>query len=903
MKRLRGVSVVIATTAVVISVIPTIPVAGAAGGTADRFYVVGFRAFPRGLQPGERFLGATVQRVDGVLGFARVSTANPAEFRSRARADARVRYVEPDPELQLIERTPNDPRFGDQYGPQQVRAPEAWDTTLGDLDAKVCVVDTGLRYTHEDVAGARWLGGTDVYNGDANPADDNGHGTHVTGIAAASIDNAKGIAGIANVGIYAVKALSSLGGAPWSTVATAIRWCADNAGPRVVINLSLGSAVGATVLLSAVLYAYGEGALLVAAAGNSGPCSNCVLYPARYQEVVAVTCTTASKSQCGFSSDGPESELAAPGDAILSLSHAGDTLYTTKGGTSMSAPHVAGVAALVWSQVTSLTAENVRQVMRSHAQDLGVGGWDEQFGYGLVDAKATLDAAIVPPPPETRVFIEDFDDGAANGWTMTGLWHVSSICSVPPSIPNYLGYNEDSDCQYSTGARTTGTATFDVDLTGATAATLNFDHRFEKEIYSGGAFDVVRVQVSTNGGSTWTTLRQWDSRNPNQLAWTAHSADLDAYAGGPVKLRFFFDSVDTIANNFAGWFLDDVEVTAAQPGNQPPVANAGADQTVADDDGSGGETVSLDGTGSTDADGTITSYEWREGGSPIATGPAPSVTLGVGTHVVSLTVTDDDGAAGTDDVVITVRANEPPTAGFSSTVVGLRVDVDGSASSDADGTIAGYAWTWGDGTPDGSGVAAGHTYAASGTYTITLTVTDNGGATGSTSQVVMAGEARVFFEDFDDGAANGWTLTGLWHVSSLCSVPPSPPNYLGYNKDSDCRFSTGARTTGVATFDVDLTGRTAATLNFDHRFEKETYSGGAYDVMRVQVSTNGGSTWITLKQWDSRNPNQLTWTAHSADLDAYAGGPVKLRFFFDSVDNISNSYAGWFLDDVEVTAS
>ena len=902
MRRFRATAVVVATTTALVSASSAISVARGPDGVGNQFYVVGFRSLPRSLGSGDRFLGATVQRVDPMLGFARVVAANPSEFRSKAKADPRVRYVEQDPELQLIEFTPNDPRYAEQYGPQHVRTPEAWDTTLGDLDAKVCIVDTGVRYTHEDVAGFRWLGGTDFFNGDPDPMDDNGHGTHVAGIAAASINNGKGIAGLANVGIYGVKVLSSVGSAPWSTVASGIRWCADNAGSRVVINMSLGGSVGATVLQDAVRYAYGKGALLVAAAGNSGPCSNCVLYPAKYQEVVAVTCTTASKSQCAFSSDGPESELAAPGDLILSAWSSGDAAYATKSGTSMSSPHVSGVAALVWSQVTDLTNAGLRQHMRDEAQDLGGPGWDELFGYGLVDAKATLDAALVPPPPESRVLFEDFDDGVANGWTLSGLWHLSSVCSVPPSIPNYLGYNKDSDCRFSTGARTTGTATFDVDLTARTAATLNLAHRFEKEVYAGGAFDVMRVQVSTNGGSTWTTLRQWDSRNPNQLAWTPQSVDLDAYAGAPVKLRFFFDSVDNVANAYAGWLVDNVEVTAAVT-NQPPVANAGPDQTVADADNSGGEAVTLDGTGSTDPDGTITSYEWRESGAPIATGPTASVTLGVGAHLVSLTVTDDGGAADSDDVVITVRANEPPTAAFSSTVVGLTVDVDGTASSDADGTIAGYAWTWGDGTPDGSGVTASHTYATPGNYTVTLTVSDNGGATGSISKTVAAGEARVLFEDFDDGAANGWALTGLWHVSSLCSVPPSTPNYLGYNKDSDCRFSTGARTTGVATFDADLTGRTAATLNFNHRFEKETYSGGAYDVMRVQVSMNGGSTWITLKQWDSRNPNQLAWTAYSADLDVYAGGPVKLRFFFDSVDHISNSYAGWFLDDVEVTAS
>jgi len=563
MRRLRATAVVVATTAALVSVSSAISVARGPDGVGNQFYIVGFRSLPRTLGSGDRFLGATVHRVDTVLGFARVVAANPSEFRSRAKADPRVRYVEQDPELQLIEFTPNDPRYAEQYGPQHVRAPEAWDTTLGDLDARVCIVDTGVRYTHEDVAGSRWLGGTDFYNGDPDPLDDNGHGTHVAGIAAASVNSGQGIAGLANVGIYGVKVLSSAGGAPWSTVASGIRWCADNAGPRVVINMSLGASIGATVLQDAVKYAFGKGALLVAAAGNSGPCSNCVLYPAKYPEVAAVTCTTASKSQCGFSSDGPESELAAPGDAILSLSHAGDTLYTTKSGTSMSTPHVAGVAALVWSQATDLTNADLRQHMRNEAQDLGGPGWDELFGYGLVDAKATLDAALVPPPPESRVLFEDFDDGVANGWTLTGLWHLSSVCSVPPSIPNYLGYNKDSDCRFSTGARTTGTATFDVDLTARTAATLNLAHRFEKEVYAGGAFDVMRVQVTTNGGSTWTTLRQWDSRNPNQLAWTAHSADLDAYAGGPVKLRFFFDSVDNISNNYAGWFLDDVEVTAS----------------------------------------------------------------------------------------------------------------------------------------------------------------------------------------------------------------------------------------------------------------------------------------------------------------------------------------------------
>jgi hypothetical protein len=662
------------------------------------------------------------------LHFIRVSTRNPSQFRALAASDRRVRYVEPDPEILLIDALPNDPRFGQQYGPQHVRAPEAWDITRGGLDARVCVLDTGIRYTHEDIAGARWLGGTDLYNGDADPWDDNGHGTHVTGIAAASINNGKGIAGIANVGIQSVKVLSPTGTGPLSLVASGIRWCADNGGPRVVINMSLGSSVGTTALSDAVAYAYAKGALLVSAAGNAGPCTNCVDYPGKYPEVIPVTCTTSTGVQCGFSSDGPESELAAPGDRVLSSWHSSDTAYSYQSGTSMSTPHVSGVAALVWSQATSLTNTSLRDRLRINAQDLGPAGRDELYGFGLVDAKKTLDSLSQPSLPEARVYLENFDDGVADDWTRSGLWHVSSACSTPPSAPRYLGYNEDSDCDYSTGARTSGAAGLDVNLTGKVAATLWFSHRFEKESYATSAFDVMLVEVSTDAGGSWTTLRQWDSRNANQLAWTEHSVDLDAFAGRVLKLRFSFDSRDEVANAYDGWFLDNVEVTAAAPG-----------------------------------------------------------------------------------------------------------------------------------------------------------------------------EARLAYESLDDGVADGWSLTGLWHVSSACSTPPSAPNYLGFNEDSDCEYSTGARVLGMATFDVNLTGKTAATLTFAHRFEKESNTA-SYDAMRVRVSRDGGSTWTLLKQWDARDPNQLTWTVVSLDLDPYTGGPLKIRFYFDSVSGAANNFDGWFLDNIEVTA-
>jgi thermitase len=454
----------------------------------EQFYVVGFHAVPPGLTSGSDFLGARVARVDTVLRFARIATTSAPLFEARARSDSRVRYVEPDPEIQLINFTPDDPRYGEQYGPQHVRAPEAWDVAVGDEDARVCILDTGIRYTHEDITGPRWLGGTDLYNGDSDPWDDNGHGTHVAGIAAASINNATGIAGLAQVGIHAVKVLSNNGRGPLSTVASGMRWCADNGGPRVVINMSLGSDVGSTALLDGVQYAFASGALLAASAGNGGPCSNCVEYPAKYAEVIAVTCTTSSDAECDFSSDGPESDLTAPGDDVRSLYHTSDTAYIYGSGTSMSAPHVAGVAALVWSQATTLSHTELRDHLQNTAQDLGATAWDELYGSGIVDARAALNAAsqsdlsITKADPPGRA-----PTGRPMTYTLTvtnnGVDDAQSVLvsdTLPSSVSFESATASQGSCDESAGTVTCGlgavesgaTATVDIVVTPNAVGTI-----------------------------------------------------------------------------------------------------------------------------------------------------------------------------------------------------------------------------------------------------------------------------------------------------------------------------------------------------------------------------------------------------------------------------------------------
>ncbi|HWG91727.1 MAG TPA: S8 family serine peptidase [Candidatus Thermoplasmatota archaeon] len=358
--------------------------------------IVGFYEFPSEVSPGAPLLGGRVVGSVPGLGFVLVEAASVDTVVAAAVSDPRVRYVEEDTVRQWVRFTPNDPSFRSQYGPQLVRAPEAWDVTRGTVLRVVCVVDSGLRATHEEFLGPRYQGGYDFVGKDADPADDHGHGTHVAGIAAGALHNGKGIAGLGNLGLRVAKVLDAEGRSPTSRVAEGIHWCVQNGAH--VINLSLGGEGNSPTLRIAVEAAAAANVLVVASAGNDGPCpGGCVGYPARYSAAMAVGCVTATKALCWFSSTGIHVEVAAPGESILSAYHSGDASYARMSGTSMSAPHVAGAAALLWSYVPTLTAGQVREVLRDTAQDLGAAGCDVGFGHGLLDVKAALDAAALSP--------------------------------------------------------------------------------------------------------------------------------------------------------------------------------------------------------------------------------------------------------------------------------------------------------------------------------------------------------------------------------------------------------------------------------------------------------------------------------------------------------------------------
>jgi trimeric autotransporter adhesin len=204
--------------------------------------------------------------------------------------------------------------------------------------------------------------------------------------------------------------------------------------------------------------------------------------------------------------------------------------------------------------------------------------------------------------------------------------------------------------------------------------------------------------------------------------------------------------------------------------NQPPVARltVGCDQLA----------CTADGSGSTDADGTVAGYAWSFGDGSTGTGATASHSYAApGTYTVTLTVTDDLGATDLASRPVTVSANQAPAAAFSATATGASVAVDGSGSTDADGTVAGYAWDFGDGGT-GTGATASHSYTVSGTYTVTLTVTDDRGATGSVTHPVtvtvpvppLASDTfeRTVASGFGTAdSGGGWTFAGTGSTASV----------------------------------------------------------------------------------------------------------------------------------------
>jgi subtilisin family serine protease len=255
--------------------------------------------------------------------------------------------------------------------------------------AVIGVVDTGVFSTHPDLLG-RVLPGYDFVNNDADPNDDDGHGTHVAGIAAGLANDLTGVAGVAygaNVKVLPVKVCGP-SGCPSSAIVNGIKFAADNGAHA--INLSLGGRFGSTAEQQALQYALSKNSLPFCATGNDGS-PNRVSYPAKFPECVAVGATDWGNARASYSNAGNEIDISAPGgDSENSsgysyiLSAYNDGGYVFMAGTSMATPQAAGLAGLLHANgVTG--ASNIRSRIENTVDDLGASGWDKYFGKGKIN--------------------------------------------------------------------------------------------------------------------------------------------------------------------------------------------------------------------------------------------------------------------------------------------------------------------------------------------------------------------------------------------------------------------------------------------------------------------------------------------------------------------------------------
>jgi thermitase len=295
-----------------------------------------------------------------------------------------VEFAEPDATVEAAD-VPNDPSYPSQWALAKIDAPDAWTTDHGSSSVVVAVVDTGVSLSHPDLASK--IVGSVNFSSSATADDVNGHGSHVAGIIAAATNNGVGVAGLGwNTDLLDVKALDDSGSGLYSNVINGITWAADHGAD--VINLSLGGTMDSPALESAVDYAWSKGAVVVAAAGNSA--SSAPFYPAYYPNAIAVAATTDLDKLASFSDYGDWVDVAAPGISIYSTVPGG---YQYMSGTSMAAPYVSGLAALLFAE--GLTNDQVRSRIQSTADNIGVAG----IGSGRINAYRAVTQTSSPSAP------------------------------------------------------------------------------------------------------------------------------------------------------------------------------------------------------------------------------------------------------------------------------------------------------------------------------------------------------------------------------------------------------------------------------------------------------------------------------------------------------------------------
>jgi thermitase len=425
-------------------------------------------AFKKAKDEALKKVGGKVQRDFPKIGAQHISLPEVKNEQSQearqAALERKKQVLEQDPDVKSVSYNyvgeaswvPNDTHYGKQWALPNIKAPGAWDIERGSRDIKIAMLDSGLDLGHPDLSSytsstARVVGQKDFVNKDSDASDDQGHGTLTTGIAAATTNNSRGVAGVCpNCSLLIAKVLDANNRAQDANVVAGVDWAI---GQRAnVINMSFGLGGKDPALETAIHRAWTQGAVVVAAAGNGGS-NTATVYPAAYPDVIAVAATgggnpftkpdrdtraiypSMSGNYCyrystspdglrycskrvGASNAGDWVDVAAPGKDIYTTTWCDSryvpgkpikcssyaNAYDYAFGTSMAAPHVSGLAGLIFSKggheghPARWSPAEVRSRIESTARDLGTPGKDPIYGYGVINAQAAVGGARCPQP-------------------------------------------------------------------------------------------------------------------------------------------------------------------------------------------------------------------------------------------------------------------------------------------------------------------------------------------------------------------------------------------------------------------------------------------------------------------------------------------------------------------------
>lgn len=517
-----------------------------------------------------------------------VAAILPKTHARSMKGNPNIESIEVDPKRYLMaEETP--------YGIGMVQANQLSDAGTG--NQTICIMDTGYDRQHVDLQAVRVTGNNNNRTGNWYN-DGDGHGTHVAGTIAALGGNGEGVVGVIpgnKLNLHIIKVFNNNG--EWaygSDLALAVDQCI-NAG-ATVISMSLGGEGSSTAEDAAFEKARNNGIISIAAAGNDG--ITAYNYPASYDSVMSVAAVNSAGSRPNWSQFNDQVEISAPGVNVKST--VPNNQYDTFSGTSMATPHVAGVAALVWSHYPTCSNEQIRSALNASAEDKGTAGRDNKFGFGIVKAKAAYD-----------LLAGGCDAGGGNnggggsgggGATNPGTALENGVAKTGLSGAQGDRFRFSIDVP-------AGATALNFKLTGGTGDADLYVRAGSKPTLS--AYDCRPYEANSNETCTFATPQT-----------TTYHVLINGYSA--------FNNLNLVAS------FDDGGGNGA---NQAPVAKWWSRCD--------GLSCYFNGTRSADADGTIASYFWKFETGATARGSEANYRFSrAGTYRVLLSVKDNDGERG-----------------------------------------------------------------------------------------------------------------------------------------------------------------------------------------------------------------------------------------------------------------